>query len=502
MTADPTASPPQFPPIDDALRARLAADVHRPRYHFLPEANWLNDPNGLIQWQGLYHLFYQYNPHGAFHGTIHWGHAVSADLVHWEHLPIGLHPTPGGPDQDGCWSGCAVDDDGVATLIYTGVRGPDQLACVARSTDDRLIAWEKYVGNPVIAAPPPDLDLVAYRDHSVWREDGVWYQVIGAGIRGVGGTALLYRSPDLLQWEYMHPVLVGDIKATDPVWTGEMWECPDLFQLDDRHVLMVAAWNDHRLHYSAYMVGEFEDLRFKPQHGGITDPGDSFYAPQTMRDDQGRRLMWGWLREDWSGDHQREAGWSGAMSLPRELFIRPDGHLGQRPVPELQMLRGIQMSDTNIVLGDEPVRWIAVDEASEIIVEIELGDATYIDLDVRCSEDDEERTRITFDRAAQTLGVDRTRASLLHAPVMPLTVGPHPLAEGETLRLQIFLDHSVIEIFGNERTAHAVRVYPARRDSLDLVAHARGGHARIVQIDMWDLDSQPQRDSLAATRVE
>src|SRR3954469_13247271 len=131
-----------------------STDPHRPVYHFLPEANWLNDPNGVIQWKGLYHLFYQYNPNGPFWGTIHWGHAVGEDLVNWQHLPIALEPSPDGPDRDGCFSGCAVNNNGVATLIYTGLNGQDELPCVATSTGELLITWEKYAGNPVIPSPP------------------------------------------------------------------------------------------------------------------------------------------------------------------------------------------------------------------------------------------------------------------------------------------------------------------------------------------------------------
>ena len=101
------------PPAPDAT----SPDPDRPRSHFLPPSNWLNDPNGLIQWRGVYHMFYQYNPAGPFHGTIAWGHASSTDLVHWTHLPVALAPSPDGPDAGGCWSGCAVDDDGVPTII-------------------------------------------------------------------------------------------------------------------------------------------------------------------------------------------------------------------------------------------------------------------------------------------------------------------------------------------------------------------------------------------------
>ena len=119
-------------------------DRHRPSYHFLPPANWMNDPNGFIQWGSTYHLFYQYNPAAAVHDSIHWGHAASEDLVHWRHLPIALTPTPGGPDADGCWSGSAVDDNGTPTIIYTGASGQHQRACLATSSDD-LQRIVKYV---------------------------------------------------------------------------------------------------------------------------------------------------------------------------------------------------------------------------------------------------------------------------------------------------------------------------------------------------------------------
>jgi beta-fructofuranosidase len=151
-------------------RSELAGDPHRPLNHFSAASNW-NDPNGLIQWDGRYHLFYQYNPNGPFHGTIHWGHAVSEDLVHQEDLPPALAPTPGGPDEDGCWSGCAVDDDGVPTLVYTGVRGGgrrEEGTCIATSSDG-LLTWKKHLGNPVIASPPQGLDVVGFRDPYVWK---------------------------------------------------------------------------------------------------------------------------------------------------------------------------------------------------------------------------------------------------------------------------------------------------------------------------------------------
>ena len=152
------------------LAARAALDPHRPAFHFVAPAGWLNDPNGLTQRDGWYHLFYQYNPFAAVHDRIHWGHARSTDLMHWEHLPIALEPGDG-PDVDGCWSGVLVDDGGVPTLVYSGRHDGIELPCVATGSAD-LLEWTTDAANPVIPAPPSDLDIVAFRDHCVWWEPG------------------------------------------------------------------------------------------------------------------------------------------------------------------------------------------------------------------------------------------------------------------------------------------------------------------------------------------
>ena len=176
--------------------SRVEPDPHRPGFHFVPPGGWLNDPNGVGQRDGIYHLFYQYNPHAAVHDRIHWGHATSRDLVRWHDEPVALVPGPDGPDADGCWSGVLVDDDDTPTLVYSGHRhGSLDVMCLARGSAD-LREWRKDPTNPLLRAPDW-LDLIAFRDHCVWRENGRWRQLIGAGIRGVGGSALLFESDDL-----------------------------------------------------------------------------------------------------------------------------------------------------------------------------------------------------------------------------------------------------------------------------------------------------------------
>ena len=472
--------------------ARPAADdPQRPRYHFLPPANWMNDPNGLIQWGETYHLFYQYNPNGPFHGTIHWGHAASEDLVHWRHLPIALSPTPGSADADGCWSGCALDADGVPTLLYSGNRNWDQRLCLATS-DDGLLTWQKHERNPVIVDPPPGLDLVGFRDHSVWREQGAWYQLIGAGIRGQGGAALLYRSPDLRDWEYLHPLLVGDAQRQTPLWTGAMWECPDFFPLGDRHVLIVSVWEAGQLHYSAAMVGQYRDRRLVPEIEHKLDYGDiHFYAPQSFSDSQGRRIVFGWAVEGRDAEAQRAAGWAGVMSLPRALSLAPNGHVRMAPVPELLALRGEHRAAAPVAAhpGQPAAIPSIAGDSLELIAELAPAPGGSCGLAVRAAPDGSERTVIRYDAAAQQLVVDRSQSSLSPDVARGAHVAPLALAAGEPLRLRVFLDRSILEVFANDQVATTTRIYPTRPDSDRIALVAEGGAAQLRALDAWHMRS-------------
>lgn len=458
----------------------------------------MNDPNGLIYWKGHYHLFYQYAPNDPPWETKHWGHAVSQDLIHWTDLPTALAPTPGGPDQDGCFSGCAVDHDGIPTLIYTGVQGNRQLPCLATSFDD-LVTWQKYPGNPVIAAPP-DLDLIAFRDHTVWKEGITWYQLIGAGIREVGGTALLYRSPNLVNWEYMHPLYVGDRNRTEPVWTGSMWECPDFFPLRDKSVLLVSVYDESRfregaykesLHYPVAFVGTYTEHIFVPRTQSIIDYGGYFYAPQTLLDATGRRLLWGWLWEGRSDEAQWTAGWAGVMSLPRVLSLSAGDVVSQEPAPELKQLRGIhrRIMDLSILPTSLMQFRAAQGDCLEILAELIPDEATELGIGVRCAPDGTEQTLIRYDRLQGRLFIDRQRSSITEDTQKDTREGPLLLATDEPLLLHIFVDRSVIEVFANYRLCMSSRIYPSRNDSLGIGLFAHGGSARLKALDVWEMGS-------------
>jgi len=468
-------------PTPDQERQRLSSDPQRPRYHFLPPSNWMNDPNGLSQWDSQYHLFYQYNPLAARGGVIHWGHAVSADLVHWADLPIALSPTPGGPDADGCWSGCIVNNGGVPTMMYTGVRSGAQRPCLATS-DDGLLTWRKHPGNPVIAAPPAGVDAVDFRDHCIWQEGESWYQVIGSKIDGVGGAALLYRSRDLIEWEYLHPLCVGDQAET-----GTIWECPDFLALGDKHVLLISPIP---LRKTLYMVGTYADHRFTPERAGVVDAGGHFYAPQSMRDARGRRLIWGWVWEGRDEPAQQAAGWAGVMSLPRVLELLPDGTVGFAPAPELESLRERHWGWRDLQLTPAAANVLAEvhSDTLEISAEFAPGDAAAFGIDVRCSADRGERTRIVYDRARQHLEIDRRQSSASVADQHDSYGGTLALKDGEPLTLRVFVDRSVIEVFANGRLCLTSRVYPSEA-SLGVALFAQGGSVDVRAIDVWNMKS-------------
>jgi len=514
------------------LRESLGEDHHRPSYHLTAPANWLNDPNGLVEWNGSYHVFYQYNPGGPFHGSIHWGHAVSDDLVHWRDEPVALAPSTDGPDRDGVWSGCAVvDDDGTPTAVYTGGRGRHQLPCLATALDDDLRVWEKHDGNPVIDETADGLDLIGdehweteFRDHCVWRasegagkgpvgvdaaasadtdvtdaestdetDDG-WYHLIGSGVEGVGGTALLYRGDSLDDWEFVGPLLTGDWDGA-----GDMWECPELLDLGEKQLLHVSNYE-----VVQYYLGEadLDAPAFDVEREGLLDYG-ALYAPQSMTTSDGRILVWGWLVESRDADAQWEAGWSGALSLPRELSLGDDGRLRQRPAAEVERLREERVVEAAPTLSAGERRDLGVDSSTcELRADLSVAAGATVELAVRESPARSRRVPVRFD--GETVEVDRRPST--DAPGVDTGIERMPVGDGggradgadgeaddangrNRVSLRLFVDGSVLELFVNERRALATRVYPDRTDARGVSVAAEGGEVAFDRLDAWTLGS-------------
>jgi beta-fructofuranosidase len=485
---------PQF--ITQPDQTTWAHDYHRPRYHFLPPYGWMNDPNGLIQIGSTFHLFYQHNPVQAAWGDMHWGHAISEDLVTWEHLPIALSPHEVGIDDGGCWSGGVIQKKKEIMLFYTAAPAEDKhdpfanrSVCLAVGTPD-LVRWQKHPKNPVIPSLPSDSKLCAVRDPIVWQEDGQWYMTLGAGIRDVGGAVLLYRSNNLRQWEYMH-TLCEDVIGE---W-GQLWECPQLIRFNARSLLLLNAWTENEMPYTIYSIGTYAQNRFIRRRTKPLDLSSSyFYAPQSLRDDQTRQIMWGWVREGRSETHQLAAGWSGVMSLPRVVRIEDETHLRVDPAPELLALRDQLLTS----LRDQPLARNHnqhIEHVSghllEIFAQFEVRDAEQVGMTICASADATEYTRILFDPTHEELIIDRSHANATDDDGIDRFEhrGALRLGEDRVLTLHIFIDHSVIEIFLNEGRARVVtRVYASRADSTH-VGIFNQGDVTLRAFDAWSLNS-------------
>ncbi|MEO1288663.1 MAG: glycoside hydrolase family 32 protein [Chloroflexota bacterium] len=469
-------------PSINLLRHQFDNDPSRPRYHFLPPANWMNDPNGLIQWNGRYHLFYQHNPDAAFHANMNWGHAVSDDLIHWQDLPIALAPSPNSVDEGGIFSGCAVNHDGVPTIFYTGVSSDYevQVQCVATGDDD-LINWTKHAENPVIADVPAEAQQTTeFRDPLVWQEDHTWLMAVGSQIRDVGGAVFLYQSTDALNWEYLHPLYVSEDEAL-----GEVWECPNFFKLGDKWVLIVSSNTDDVTGDVIYFVGDYQEHRFIAEKQGTLDWA-YLYAPLTIEDEQGRRLLWAWLREGRSVEAHTEAGWAGVQCFPRVLSLDEHYNLITSPAPEIESIRQIILSEDNVALTDNTslsVRGLSIDIEAEFVLE----ETSKIRLTLASSEDGQIATVIDYDATTQILNINRDLASNIPADDTYAHRVNHALMSDENLSLRILLDGSVLEVIANGRTSVTSRIYPTDFDHNYL--HVTGQDATATQINIFEVPS-------------
>lgn len=353
-----------------------------PQIHFAPASGWMNDPNGLVHLDGRHHLFFQHNPLGPTFGRMTWGHASSTDLLTWDVHPDALLPGDGGTgyDDDGCWSGCTVvEDGGGVAVLYTGVSdgGRRQRPCLARATGPDLLAFRKHPGNPVLPEPPLP-GVTDFRDHTVVRDGGVWRHLVAGAVPGVGGAVFGYVGESLEAWRYEGLAL--DASRVD--LPDRVWECPDLFLDRGVAVLVVSVVDDDGQVPGPpvrWVLGTFDGGRLEPAATGVVDHGRPFYAPQSYTAQDGRRLMVGWVRTHLdpavAGSPSR-----GVMSLPRELTVR-DGRLHQEPARELDALRGTPA----VVDGAIPASGRVRLGSPLPVLEVELGGAAVSGLVLRSS---------------------------------------------------------------------------------------------------------------------
>jgi sucrose-6-phosphate hydrolase SacC (GH32 family) len=444
-------------------------DVHRPAYHALPPRAWTNEPHGLVRFGGRYHLFYQKDANGPFWGHINWGHMTSDDLYQWTEMPVALSPEAG-PDSEGCWSGSVIEHGGNLAILYTGGDGKRASICMARSHDG--VSFSKHPGNPVIAQPPSGHNFPEFRDPFVWREEDTFYMIIGSAIKDVGGAALLYRSKDLINWEYKKPLLVGDRESS-----GVFWEMPVFFRAGDERVLIVCEVPGR----ASYWVGSWKDETFSPRdtYPKRLELFNHMLSPTPHILPDGRVIAMGIIPDQRSPKDCWRAGWAHLYSLPRLFSIDSSGHLCQSPYEGIYdwLSPFASVSDLPIPRGAMQPLTKVPSKSLHFRVTIRKGDSRAIVLRLYASGDLQEFTDLRYEWEYGRLTLDRSHSSLSSSVVKDIQQSTHfPSSEG-ALHVEAFLDASVLEVFLDHKNAFGTRIYPTLDSSTGILLGAEGGSA-------------------------
>lgn len=454
------------------FREFVLTDPARPGYHFvIPEGIASPfDPNGAIFWKGRYHLFYIFQDRRDGKKKDHWGHVSSTDLFHWRHHPTGL--------LDGMYSGnCFINGEGVPTICYHQVNEGNAMAV---ALDDDLNEWQKLDSNPITPKTVEgDEHHDKYRswDPFGWLEGDTYYAIFG------GTRPAVAKAPALSgEWQY-----VGDLFAhgVEGVPLDEDVSCAELFELNGKDVLLCIS---HTMG-CRYYLGEWKDEQFYPDvHRQMSWVDNMFFAPESLEDDKGRRIMWAWLMDYREFRMRWDRGWSGAMSLPRVLSIGNDGEMRMDVVEEIKALRydAAERSDITVQADtDIPLEGLR-GNSIELYVEMESSDAEEFGVKVCVSPDGEEQTVVSYSAREHELKIDAEKSGP-EDNARSTEAGPFKLGANERLKLRIFVDKSVVEVFANRRQAVVRRIYPARSDSLGVSLFSVGGSAKVHTLRSWKI---------------
>ncbi len=444
-------------------------DPTRPVYHFRPPSQWMNDISGAIYYKGYYHAFYHYNPFSDSNWGIHnglWAHARSKDLIHWEDLPWAFLPMKDRGEKR-CNSGCVtLDGKGTPTIFYTFVP-PNEVPrhqWALKPLDDGLIKWARVADEPLMAIGKNGIPADTpgeWSDPFVFKSEGRTFVTF----KSSNGLVCEAKDKEFMQWEY-----AGRLE-------GVSGECPNFFPLQDKWVLIRST------HPISYVVGDFDcktiafnncgAARTMDYGFGKNPPKDrpmtrGLYATNTFTDENRRRVLFGWI----SG-HKANRGWNGCMSLPRILTLDDRQRLIQTPAPELRTLRGKHHAINDLTVTNVEKRLDLNSDTMEIVAAFEAADAKAFGLKVRRSEDGKEAIAIRY--AAGTLNVAGTEV-------------PLELVSGR-LKLHVFIDKSVLEVFINDGVTSVTRVeYPGEND-LGVSVFAENGNAKLKSMDAWEIES-------------
>lgn len=426
---------------------------HRPEYHYLPEKNWMNDPNATIYFEGKHHLFFQYNPTDWHWGNLHWGHATSEDLLHWEHEPVALTPDKARGETD-CYSGCSYIHNGKIELFYTSVGkenhcqydGSQQWVAV---TEDGK-HWKQIEENPVMRIEPEyngGKKLTEWRDPFVFRWKGKTYALVAGVVDNKYSAVHIYTSEDMRKWTYVNEFFRNNCAE-------EVIECPNVVIFGDKVLFIHSYWDIRVLHY---YVGTINDaMQLETYHKGEVDYGN-FFASQISFDDAGRTFLWGWLREDPRRGIYTDGEWAGVQAIPRVISISEKNELVMQRLPEFDTLR---REEEKVQLKDFTGEKVFQTRSGTVEIKAVIkGDGVFA-FRLLDSGDGREYTDIIFNPAEGIYYAPIEESSLLKGVDKRPLFGTFPKSENHETVIDILLDNSVAEVFVGDRSTMSLRIYP------------------------------------------
>ena len=501
-------------------RKRQSKDQYRPIYHFVSPESTLNDPNGLCFWQGNWHMFYQaYPPEDR---RQHWGHTISKDLIHWKDLPYAIYPSP----ERAVFSGTSLVEDNRVIAMYHGTQIGNM---VATSSDPLLLNWEKTTKDrAAIPMLSPSGFATPYTifDPSIWKKDDVYYALsAGRSPKGTEGkkfpATYLFRSKDLANWDYLHEFVEEDRFTL----IGDDYACPYFWPIGDRYILPFFS----HMSGGQYLIGDYDTKRDKfvvGNHGkfnfGAFGPS-GVHAPSATPDGKGGVII------IFNMNPGKPTGeWNQIMTLPRKLTLVGRDDVRQEPAGDIESLRfnKQEVKATKLMANKEIVFKNISGNAMELNIEVDVKDAPALELNVLRSPGKEEYTKIVFyKRAGNGAGRDYrfgevervvqpgqkfpapnpqnqqpARLSLisietvfasLHPDVRPRAPETAPVFvdNDEPLKLRVFIDKSVVEVFANGKQVLGVRVYPSRADATGVSMRSLGQDSELKILEAWQMKS-------------
>lgn len=465
------------------VRLKLLSDPYRPTYHFAtPEGLAMPfDPNGNVFWRGRHHMGYIYQEFGQHY----WGHVSSIDLLHWRHHQPYLMPSLDSPETSIFSGNSYPDKDGKRVLcMYHGCGAGNSLAW---SDDKDLENWHKLAGNPLVPNPADQEKA----DYTSWDPCGFIHNDTYYGIFG-GGKNTLWKSKDLKKWTKCGPFLAHAYPGID---LFEDMSCPDFFQMGKKWVMVCIS---HRLG-ARYYVGEWKNEKFYPEYHEMMSYADNqFFAPESHTDDKGRRILFSWVFDARNDVAKIPSGWSGMMSLPRVMTLGADNRLLMSPAEELKTLRYNPIVKKNVAVSSKRETTIPFDAITDNVLELEVeltGKAKEFGVKVCCSADGRNETVIGYDFASGKLKIDTsgsgsnltTGTNIANSARKLIESAPMKLGMNEPLKLRVFVDRCMIEVFANNGRQALSRVVCPPPEATGVKIYATGGNAMAKFVNVWDI---------------